>query len=196
LIVSLATPSFFIYDSYSKKNIKDDAIMEEGKIKIALKRLKVKPYLVETLPSIISYSAQKYNVNWKDIVATIQVESGFREHAVGDSIPGKTTLRARGFGQHLPSTGEWIAERTGLPWYGPETLDNPLFSIPATAYYIAEEYIIWQSQEKMVKGYYLGDRRLHSYYDGDSDARAFYKEHDAEGHWQKYKHYYEMINDI
>ena len=195
LFFGILTTLLIIYNSYIKRPIVDDSFMAEDKIRLAMKKLKVKPYLIETLPGIILYSSKKYNVDWKDIIVTIQVESSWKEYAIGDSLP-QTILRARGFGQHLPSTGQWIAERIGLPWHGPETLDNPVFSIQATAFYIAEEYIIWGTQEKMTKGYFLGDGRLHSYYDGNSDAIAFYKDNNAEGHWQTYKYYYNIISDI
>jgi hypothetical protein len=198
IIILIELPCFYILMSnrlFSVRNDMSDSRILEDRISSALKRLQVRSYLIETLPSIISFSSKKYNVDWRDIVTTIMVESSFREYALGDSIK-ETTQRARGFGQHLPSTGEWIADRIGMPWKGPETLDNPIFSIQATAFYVAEEYIIWGSQEKMVKGYFLGDHRLHGYYEKDPLALVFYKEQDADGHWRKYRYYYNLISDI
>lgn len=165
--------------------------MTEDRVRVALKKLNVKPYLVDMLPSIITYSSIRFNVPWEDIVTTIQVESWFNEYAVGDSIE-ETTQRAVGLGQMLPSTGEEVAAKLGLPWNGTSTLVNPIFSIQAIAFYIAEEYIIWNSRENMVKAYYIGNGHLREYYRGD---KTFYNKMKADTHWGKYSYYYKYISE-
>jgi soluble lytic murein transglycosylase-like protein len=195
LVGIIACLYFLVQGRKPKGTVDEGPFLKEDRIRIAMQRLHVKGYLVESLPSVISYSSYKYGIDWKDIIATIFTESTFDEYAKGDSIR-QTTLRAMGLGQILPSTGEYIADRLGLRWVGPETLWDPIFNVQATTYYLAEKYIIWQKQEDVVKSYLLGDARLRSYYDKQPDAVRFYKEQRADEHWAKFKKVYDSISDI
>lgn len=65
------------------------------------------------------------------IAAVIQTESGFRESAV-------SSRDARGLMQLLPSTAQWLAEKSGDSDFTPDKLFEPGYNIALGSRYLAE----------------------------------------------------------
>ncbi len=63
------------------------------------------------------------------VAAVIRVESDFREGAV-------SPRGARGLMQLIPSTGQWIAEKTGMRGFTPEQLEDPATNIKMGTWYL------------------------------------------------------------
>jgi len=65
------------------------------------------------------------------VLAVIEVESGFDPFAV-------SPVGALGLMQVMPSTGESIAQRLGIPWQGPRTLFDPVANLRIGIAYLQE----------------------------------------------------------
>lgn len=75
----------------------------------------VTPTKAERLSRLVVKLAREHNIPAGLILSVIKVESNFQPWAV-------SPRGALGLMQLMPDTGEWLAEREGLPWEGPVTL--------------------------------------------------------------------------
>jgi soluble lytic murein transglycosylase len=62
--------------------------------------------------------------------------------------------------QILPATGEEVAGKLGIEWYGPETLFDPVANVRIGASYFAELLERFGSRELALAAYNIGPTRL------------------------------------
>lgn len=82
------------------------------------------------LSRTIIEEANRHNLDPILLLAVIQHESRFKPEALGSH--GEIGLM-----QIKPDTGEWIARKAGLPWWGPRTLRDMAMNVRIGAAYLA-----------------------------------------------------------
>jgi soluble lytic murein transglycosylase len=83
------------------------------------------------LANTLVAAARRHRVDPKLVLAVVHVESRYDTFAVSDK-------NAMGLMQILPSTGEWLAARTGIPWRGAQTLFDPLVNVELGVAYLRQ----------------------------------------------------------
>lgn len=83
-------------------------------------------------PAIADLIMSEYSIHKVDpmmITAIVSGESSFNPNAIGP-------VGELGLMQLRPRTGQWIAEKTGLPWKGKWALKDPLYNIQLGSAYL------------------------------------------------------------
>ena len=110
-------------------------------------------YLAETVVE----TADLYDFDYALVLAVIYVESRFDAFAISPK-------QALGLMQILPSTGEWMATKLGIPWEGPQTLFDPSTNVQIGVAYLRELTDRYGRLETALAAYNWGptaiDRRL------------------------------------
>ena len=86
---------------------------------------------VVRVSAAIRREAVRFGLTPELVLAVIEVESRFDAFAVSG-------VGAMGLMQILPSTGEALAARLGMPWEGPRTLFDPVANVTLGIAYLAE----------------------------------------------------------
>ena len=109
--------------------------------------------LAETLVA----TADLHDFDHALVLAVIYVESRFDAFAVSPK-------QALGLMQILPSTGEWMASKLGIPWEGPQTLFDPSTNVKIGVAYLRKLTDRYGRLETALAAYNWGptaiDRRL------------------------------------
>jgi soluble lytic murein transglycosylase len=91
------------------------------------------------------------------VLAVMHVESRYDTFAVSNRD-------AMGLMQILPSTGEWMARKMGVPWEGPQTLFDPIVNVKIGVAYLRELADRYGSIHTALSAYNWGpgaiDRRI------------------------------------
>lgn len=102
-------------------------------------------------------TADLYAFDPELVLAVMHVESRFDAFAVSPK-------HALGLMQILPSTGEWMAGKLGIPWEGPQNLFDPLTNLTIGVAYLRELLDRYGDLETALAAYNWGpttiDRRL------------------------------------
>lgn len=75
-----------------------------------------------TLARTLVEEARRHRLDPRLVLAVVHVESRYDTYAVSDKD-------AMGLMQILPTTGEWLAELSGMPWLGPQMLFDPVVNV-------------------------------------------------------------------
>lgn len=86
---------------------------------------------VERLARTILREAQRHDIDPSLVLAVMHVESRFRNDSV-------SPVGALGLMQILPSTGEELAMKAGIPWHGATTLFDPEINVRLGVAYLRE----------------------------------------------------------
>lgn len=108
---------------------------------------------VGELTQVIYAESKRYNYDPLFVLSVILVESSFRK----DQVSSKGAL---GLMQMKPSTGEHVAERAGLAWQGPPTLEDHETNIKLGTRYLFEKILVFRDVEQALIAYNLGETRL------------------------------------
>jgi soluble lytic murein transglycosylase-like protein len=104
---------------------------------------------LDALAEAIVAEARRQRLDPQLVMAVMFVES--RYHAFALSPVG-----AMGLMQILPSTGEELAERLGVPWHGTRTLFDPLLNVRLGVAYLRELQSQFGSMEVALAAYNWG----------------------------------------
>ena len=109
------------------------------------------------LAETVVETADLYDFDYALVLAVIYVESRFDAFAISPK-------QALGLMQILPSTGEWMATKLGIPWEGPQTLFDPSTNVQIGVAYLRELTDRYGRLETALAAYNWGptaiDRRL------------------------------------
>jgi soluble lytic murein transglycosylase-like protein len=86
---------------------------------------------VETLGRVVVEEARRHGLDPELVLAVMHVESRFNAFAL-------SPVGAMGLMQILPSTGEELAYRLGVPWHGARTLFDPVANVRLGVAYLKE----------------------------------------------------------
>ncbi|MFQ5417810.1 MAG: lytic transglycosylase domain-containing protein [Myxococcota bacterium] len=86
---------------------------------------------IGALAQTIVREAQRHDIDPALVVAVIHVESRYDAFIVSHA-------GAMGLMQILPTTGEEVAARLGIPWRGPQTLFDPIVNVKIGVAYLKE----------------------------------------------------------
>ena len=84
---------------------------------------------VAALAAIIRAESEKYDHDWRLILAIIRAESQFNTRA-------KSHKGARGLMQVMPSTAEWLSPKMGLKYTGRDSLYDPEYNVKLGTRYL------------------------------------------------------------
>jgi soluble lytic murein transglycosylase-like protein len=98
---------------------------------LASRRTGLGPAEIERLAAAVVSEAHARDFDPSLVLAVIEVESGFDNFAV-------SPVGALGLMQILPSTGEALAHRLGIPWRGSRTLFDPVANVKLGVAYLDE----------------------------------------------------------
>ena len=98
---------------------------------LASRRTGLGPAEIERLAAAVVSEARARDFDPWLVLAVIEVESGFDNFAV-------SPVGALGLMQILPSTGEALARRLGIPWRGSRTLFDPVANVKLGVAYLDE----------------------------------------------------------
>ena len=109
------------------------------------------------LAETVVETADLYDFDYALVLAVIYVESRIDAFAISPK-------QALGLMQILPSTGEWMATKLGIPWEGPQTLFDPSTNVQIGVAYLRELTDRYGRLETALAAYNWGptaiDRRL------------------------------------
>jgi soluble lytic murein transglycosylase-like protein len=86
---------------------------------------------IEPLAQTVVDEARRHHLDLALVMAVMHVESRFYNFAISPA-------GAVGLMQILPSTGEELAQRAGIPWHGPQTLLDPSINVRLGIAYLRE----------------------------------------------------------
>jgi soluble lytic murein transglycosylase-like protein len=98
---------------------------------LASRRTGLEPAEIVRLAAAVLSEARERDFDPWLVLAVIEVESGFDNFAV-------SPVGALGLMQILPSTGEALARRLGIPWRGSRTLFDPVANVKLGVAYLHE----------------------------------------------------------
>jgi soluble lytic murein transglycosylase len=98
---------------------------------LARRRTGLTPVETDQVARSITEEARRNGLDPALLVAVMYVESRFNNFAV-------SPVGAMGLMQILPSTGEELAGRYGIPWHGPQTLFDPVVNVRLGSAYLRE----------------------------------------------------------
>lgn len=99
--------------------------------RLASRRTGLGPAEIARLAAAVVSEARARDFDPSLVLAVIEVESGFDNFAV-------SPVGALGLMQILPSTGEALARRLGIPWRGSRTLFDPVANVELGVAYLDE----------------------------------------------------------
>jgi len=108
---------------------------------------------VGQLTDVIYTESRRYHYDPMFVLAIILTESSFRK----DQVSPKG---ARGLMQMVPSVGEDVAARAGVPWDGLETLLQPESNIKLGTLHFFEQILKFGDVQQAIVAYNLGETRL------------------------------------
>lgn len=129
--------------------VMDEFIYE--KMKASLKSARVLE--VRQIAEAVVSEANAYGFDPIFLMAVIKHESRFNAEARGGH--GEIGLM-----QLKPSTGAWIAKEADLPWWGEESLLDPIQNIRLGTAYLAYLRDRWPDRGLYVSAYNMGQKRL------------------------------------
>ena len=112
---------------------------------------------------------RRHGVDALLLVAVAERESHFRPTARSDR-------GARGLMQVRPETGADVAARHGIPWSGPDDLDDPRSGIPIAAAYLAELEATFGDRHLALAAYHRGPTRIRRIVARGGTVRSRYAE--------------------
>jgi soluble lytic murein transglycosylase-like protein len=86
---------------------------------------------IDPLAQTVVDEARRHHLDLALVMAVMHVESRFYNFAISPA-------GAVGLMQILPSTGEELAQRAGIPWHGPQTLLDPRINVRLGIAYLRE----------------------------------------------------------
>lgn len=124
---------------------------------------------VQDIAQYILFMSYSHSLPPALVLSLIEVESNFRPEA----LSGKG---AKGLMQLMPATAEDLAQRKGLDWYGPVTLEDPKRNIEFAVHYLAELRDRYRRPDLILVAYNMGpsavDKRIRQ---GDDIPMGFYQ---------------------
>ncbi len=111
---------------------------------------------VGTLANVVYTEGKRYGLDPLFVLAVIMTESTFRKGQVSEK-------GAMGLMQVIPSTGESVAERVGIEWYGPPTLHDHESNIKLGTRYLFEKIMEFKDVKKALAAYNMGTTRLRNF---------------------------------
>ena len=102
--------------------------------------------------------SEEFDIDVKILLAKDYVESRFNPNAFSTDSSG--TVLARGVAQFMVSTGKFVWGELGYPYESPDCLYVPDHSIRAGAWYLRFLIDRFQSVEKALIAYNIGETRL------------------------------------
>jgi soluble lytic murein transglycosylase-like protein len=86
---------------------------------------------LDVLARTLVEESRRHRLDPQLVLAVMHVESRYDTFAVSEK-------NAMGLMQILPSTGEWLAGRIGVPWNGPHSLFDPLVNVQLGVAYLRQ----------------------------------------------------------
>ena len=111
---------------------------------------------VSRLANIIQTESNKYNYDWKLILAIIKTESQC-------DIRARSHKGARGLMQLLPSTAEWLSPKMGLEYTGRDALYDPEYNVKLGTRYLYMLHQKFSNMDKAIVAYNRGPYGLTRY---------------------------------
>jgi len=108
----------------------DDATAEL-RAELDRRRTGLAPHELDALARAIITEARRHQLDPALVMAVMHVESRFHNFAL-------SPVGAMGLMQILPSTGEELAAKHGVAWYGPQTLFDPIANVQLGVAYLKE----------------------------------------------------------
>ncbi len=118
---------------------KEDATITDGKL--------------QDVARMIYEESERYNIDYRLILAIAKIESNFRHDAV-------SSKGARGLLQVKPSLAKHIARDIGLHWGGPKTLDEPDKNIRIGVHLFSGLMESFENVTMALHAYHVGPTRL------------------------------------
>lgn len=112
------------------------------------------PYEEATaLAHAVRLEAQRYELDWRLLLAIIRVESGFNPRT-------RSPRGAIGLMQVMPAALEDVAKDLGWADWDPEALENPYLNVRVGAHYLFTRMRRFGDLETALQAYYLGSSRI------------------------------------
>jgi soluble lytic murein transglycosylase-like protein len=99
-----------------------DTEVEEIRARIEAYHTGLAEFEIDALARTLVKESRARGMSPSLVLGVIQIESGFYNFAV-------SSRGAMGLMQIMPATGEALAAELGLPWYGPQSLFDPLVNV-------------------------------------------------------------------
>jgi hypothetical protein len=157
--------------------IKTDSLLEKtDALEILVRNNLIKYYKLSTVNAklysiIIVKNSLRFNVDWKEIVSKIRIESNFNPFAksVLTKMTEKESMqRAYGAMQLKPTTAQICAQELNDEWNGLESLANLEKNIQYGTYYYAKMKLILGNKNDAAAAYNVG---LYAFYKGMKSER-------------------------
>jgi soluble lytic murein transglycosylase-like protein len=108
-----------------------DAVVTEVRAELDRRRTGLAADELDALAHAIVTEARRHHLDPALVMAVMHVESRFNNFAL-------SSVGAMGLMQILPSTGEELAAKHGVAWYGPQTLFDPVANVRLGIAYLKE----------------------------------------------------------
>ncbi len=108
-----------------------DPEIAEARADLATRRTGLTEAEMDLLAETIVAEARRHGFEPALVRAVMYVESRSRNFSV-------SSVGAMGLMQVMPATGEELAQQLGIPWFGPQTLFDPIVNVRLGTAYLAE----------------------------------------------------------
>lgn len=108
---------------------------------------------LEALARVIVSESRRHELDPVLVLAVMQVESRYNNFAL-------SPVGAMGLMQVMPQTGEETAARYGLPWYGAQTLFDPIINVRIGVAYLKQMSDRYQNLPIALAAYNWGPTRI------------------------------------
>ena len=108
-----------------------DAEVEEIRERIEAYHTGLADFEIDALAHTVVEESRARGMSPSLVLGVIQIESGFYNFAV-------SSRGAMGLMQIMPATGEGLAAELSLPWYGPQTLFDPIVNVRMGIAYLSQ----------------------------------------------------------
>lgn len=151
--VTVAGGLFLLWNVYPslKKGVVTHSIvqcLEEEKANVGGEKL-------QQIAHTILVESERYNVDYRLMLALIKVESNFVFNAV-------SSRGARGFFQIKPSLARYVSDDVGIQWRGAKTLDEPVKNVKFGVYIFSKLVEDFDNLKMALHAYHVGPSRLKS----------------------------------
>lgn len=111
------------------------------------------PHELKALAQTIVSESRRRNLDPALVLAVMQVESRYNNFAL-------SPVGAMGLMQVMPRTGEETAARYGIPWYGPQSLFDPILNVRIGVAYLKQLSDRYETLPTALAAYNWGPSRI------------------------------------
>ena len=111
------------------------------------------PHELKALAQTIVSESRRHKLDPALVLAVMQVESRYNNFAL-------SPVGAMGLMQVMPRTGEETAARYGIPWYGPQTLFDPILNVRIGVAYLKQLSDRYEALPTALAAYNWGPSRI------------------------------------